>query len=89
MKLKAIVFAATLALTGGLLAGCGGDNNSNPPTPPTPPGTASFTSFVKTQLKKPGNSTPAKVNGVDFKFPDRDNPDAYDDVLPPPSSNGG
>ncbi|MGH8271114.1 MAG: hypothetical protein ACRESG_02175 [Gammaproteobacteria bacterium] len=90
MKLKLIAYGATLAFAGSLLAACGGSSSvSNNPKPPPPPSTVNFTAFVKTQLLKSGDAFPTEVNGVDFTFPDLDNPDAYNDVLPPPSSSGG
>jgi len=88
IRLKFTGYVAAVGLAGGLLAACGGgSSNSSGPNPP--PVDNSFTAFVKTQLQKPGTVQPAVVNGVNFDFTDLDNPSAYDDVLPPPSSTGG
>lgn len=85
-KFKTILVASLLVGTGAL-AGCHfGDDSSSRHSPPQA-SAESFTGFVKAQLKKPGDATPAKINGIDFKFSDRDNPDAYNDVLPSSSSN--
>lgn len=90
-KIRIGGYVAVLALAGSLLAACGGGSgsSSNPNPPPPPPVTNSFTAFVKTQLKQPGTAQPAMVNGVNFDFTDLNDPHAYDDVLPPPSSTGG
>lgn len=40
-----------------------------------------FTGFVKQTLEIEESRDPRTVNGVDFRFTDLDNPDAYDDVL--------
>lgn len=93
MKRKITAYAAAMALGAGMLAGCGGSDStppsSTPPPPPStsppPPSQANFTDFVKNLLTQPGNSQPAVVNGVGFVFPNLDNPDAFDDVLPPPN----
>ncbi|MDN5864369.1 MAG: hypothetical protein L0I62_04030 [Gammaproteobacteria bacterium] len=94
-KLKFMAFGLLLSFAGGLLGGCwldGGDDSNNPPPPPPPPPPPSavvFSDFVKDLLTQPGTATPVQVNGVDFTFPDLDNPDAFDDVLPPPDDSGG
>lgn len=84
MKRRLLVLTTTTSLA--LLAGCGGGHSNNP-TPPdgggtTPPTTVSFTAFVHTQLAATSETTqPADVNGVDFTFPDDNNPAAFDDVV--------
>lgn len=85
-RLQCAGYIVVLSLAGGLLSGCDGSNSGTiPSAPPTPPPAAkvSFTTFVKAQLKKPDTATPIIVNGVDFNFPDLNNPHVYDDVLPP------
>lgn len=95
VKLKLTGYVAALSLAGGLLTACGGSSSSSPPppTPPPPPSSASFTVFVKAQLKKPGTATPVPVKVSDFKFTDLNNPKAYCDILPPattgPCAGGG
>lgn len=57
-----------------VLAGCGGGGERDAGT--------DFTRFVKDQLAATSDTTePATVNDRNFRFNDRDNPDAYDDVL--------
>lgn len=87
-RARMIGCCAVVGLAGGLLSACGsGSSSGSKPNPP--PSTNSFTAFVKQQLQKPGTAEPAVVNGVTFDFTDLNNPDAYNDVLPPPSSTGG
>ncbi len=69
-------------LLAGLLAGlvaCGGDSD-NDDGPPVQSRT-NFTAFVKTQLAADPNGEPVSVNNRNFGFTDKENPDAYDDVL--------
>ena len=83
-----VLIGATLALA---LGGCGGSNSNSttqvppPPPPPPPPATTSFTSFVGTVLASTSDTTePVDVNGVNFTFPDNDNPAAFNNVVGSP-----
>jgi len=79
---KAMLIAA-LGLAFGL-AGCGGGDNDDGGGDNDAGGATStdFTSFVKDELATPSDTrAPAAVNERDFEFSDRENPDAYDDVL--------
>ena len=86
---RQIPYLAAIVLAGGIVAGCsdgnGNGNNgggNNPPPPPPPPATTSFTDFVHAQLTATSDtSDPVDVNGIDFTFPDDDNPNAFNDVL--------
>lgn len=60
-----------------VLAACGGDDNGNDRARN---GTA-FTAFVKSVLADDAQAEPVGLNGRDLRFTDRDNPNAYDDVL--------
>lgn len=76
MNGKSILAAVTALL---LLAGCGGDDNDRRIL--RDPG-QSFTAFTKALLKSTDNTAePVSVNDRTFNFNDRDNPEAYDDVL--------
>jgi|GEM_PF-3435014 len=86
---SAVGAAGALALASGcnLGGGSSGSNGSGSSTMPPPPATFNYTAFVKRTLKRSGTSAPRSVNNLNFVFDDLDNPDAYDDVIPP-SGNG-
>lgn len=68
-----LLAAALLAST---LAGCGGDNNGgNADTDST------FTTFVMSVLDNDAGGEPVALNDRDLRFTDRNNPNAYDDLL--------
>lgn len=75
------LWPALVALAALGLAACGGSGSG---TLGVGSGTQDddFTAFVKELLDATSDtSEPATVNDRDFSFNDRDNPDAYDDVL--------
>lgn len=80
MNGKTILAAVTTVL---LLAGCGGDDDNDRRVVRDQPQT--FTAFTKSLLKSTDNTAePVSVNDRTFSFNDRDNPEAYDDVLSSP-----
>lgn len=68
-----LLAAALLAST---LAGCGGDNNGD-----SADTDSTFTTFVMSVLDNDAAGEPITLNDRDLRFTDRDNPNAYDEVL--------
>ena len=68
------LFAA--ALLAAAVAGCGGDNDGGSAETGT-----DFTVFIKSVLDGDVDGEPVAVLDRDLRFTDRDNPNAYDDVL--------
>lgn len=63
-----------------LLAGCGGDSDDAPLVRAK----TDYTFFVKTQIAATSDATdPVAINGIRFNDRDRNNPQAYDDVVSP------
>lgn len=64
------------------LAGCGGV--SGPAAMPAPVAPLQFTALTKQVLAAPADtSAPVEVASLDIAFGDDENPQAFDDVLPP------
>lgn len=79
MQGKTILMVVTAAL---LLAGCGGDDNDRRVVRDQP---QTFTAFTRGLLFSTDDTAePVSVNDREFTFTDRDNPEAYDDVLSSP-----
>jgi ABC-type glycerol-3-phosphate transport system substrate-binding protein len=88
MRFLSLALTAAAALA---LAGCGGGSNSPPddddnePPPPPPVTTTDFPDFLRDILAQTSDTTdPVDVNDEDFRFPNNDDPDLFDDVVGTP-----
>ncbi|PAV25129.1 hypothetical protein CF392_12595 [Tamilnaduibacter salinus] len=76
------LMTVTAALGLLVLAGCSDSQGLAPPEDNLGQQNADFTTFVKQELENTRNDREAvAINDIDFRFNDRNNPRAYDDVL--------
>ena len=78
MKRTIVLLVASVSM----LAGCGGSKNSPPAMQPN--SSVQFTALAKQVLAAPADTAaPVEVAGLNIAYGDDENPQAFDDVLPP------
>lgn len=78
MKRTIVLLVASVSM----LAGCGGSKNSPPAMQPNT--SVQFTALAKQVLAAPADTAaPVEVTNLNIVFGDDENPQAFDDILPP------
>lgn len=81
MRFATLIIVSLSALA---LSACGGDDNNRRPAQIQP--AINYTAFVKVQLANTSDQRdPIEINGLRLIDRDRENPNAYDNVLSTPN----